>query len=169
LIVIEGSSPRIMVRPAALEDASMLGRLGALLVKLHHDFDPTRFIAATPRTLDLYGEFLDAQRRREDAVVLVAEGGGMVVGYAYATLEGNDFMALRGPAGVLHDLVVDPACRRQGIGRLLVEATREELTARGAPRLVLSTAAKNKAAQRLFAALGFRATMIEMTLDMEAS
>jgi GNAT superfamily N-acetyltransferase len=31
-------------------------------------------------------------------------------------------MALRGPAGVLYDLVVDPAHRRQGIGTALLEA-----------------------------------------------
>ncbi|WP_028967933.1 GNAT family N-acetyltransferase [Sphingomonas phyllosphaerae] len=165
--MIEGPFSTITIRPAASADASILGRLGALLVTLHHDFDPTRFIAPTQRTPDLYAAFLDTQRQREDAIVLVAESEGMVAGYTYATLDGNDFMALRGPAGVLHDLIVDPAHRRQGIGRLLAEAARAELTSKGAPRLVLSTAAKNEAARRLFEALGFRATMIEMTVDME--
>jgi ribosomal protein S18 acetylase RimI-like enzyme len=52
-------------------------------------------------------------------------------------------MALRGPAGVVYDLVVDPAHRRQGIGRILLDATLEILKARGAPRVVLSTAERN--------------------------
>lgn len=154
------------VRPAEAADVPMLGRLGALLVELHHQFDATRFIAPTQRTSDLYAGFLDGQRQRDGAVVLVAEVEGSVAGYAYATLEGRDPMALRGPAGLLHDLMVDLAHRRKGIGRLLVEATRAELIRRGAPRLVLSTAAKNEGAQRLFATLGFRATMIEMTFDL---
>jgi ribosomal protein S18 acetylase RimI-like enzyme len=66
---------------------------------------------------------------------------------------------------VLHDIVVDPDHRREGVGRLLLDATLAWLDARGAPRIVLSTAERNEAAQRLFAAAGFRRTMIEMTRE----
>jgi RimJ/RimL family protein N-acetyltransferase len=38
-----------------------------------------------------------------------------------------------------------------------------ELEALGAPRIVLSTMVRNESAQRLFAAVGFRPTMLEMT------
>ena len=76
-------------------------------------------------------------------------------------------MSLRGPAGVVYDLVVDPAHRRQGIGRMLLDATLEALKARGAPRVVLSTAERNIAAQRLFDRAGFRRTMIEMTRELD--
>ena len=75
-------------------------------------------------------------------------------------------MSLRGPAGVLHDIVVDPAHRAQGIGRMLLDATLSALDARGAPRVVLSTAERNESAQRLFARAGFRRTMIEMTREL---
>jgi ribosomal protein S18 acetylase RimI-like enzyme len=156
----------VLIRTALERDADDLGRLGALLVAVHNDFDPSRFIPATAETPALYANFLDAKRKAADAVLLVADDAGVVVGYAFAEIEGIDFMALRGPAGVLHDLIVDPACRGRGIGRLLVGAVRGELTARGTPRLVLSTAAKNVDAQALFAAIGFRPTMIEMTLDL---
>jgi hypothetical protein len=36
----------IRIRHATRADLIPLGRLGALLVKTHHDFDPKRFIAA---------------------------------------------------------------------------------------------------------------------------
>jgi ribosomal protein S18 acetylase RimI-like enzyme len=75
-------------------------------------------------------------------------------------------MSLRGPAGVFHDIVVDPAHRGQGIGRVLLDAAIAALTARGAPRVVLSTAERNEPAQRLFASAGFRRTMIEMTREL---
>jgi RimJ/RimL family protein N-acetyltransferase len=39
------------------------------------------------------------------------------------------------------------------------------LAERGAPRIILSTAKRNEAAQRLFARHGFRPTMIEMTRE----
>ena len=159
-------APACIVRPAAPADLPALGRLGALLVRVHHGFDPERFIPATPRTEDGYAAFLGAQLREPDVVVLVAEREGEVLGYAYAGVEGNDYMALRGPAGVLYDLVVDPARRREGIGRMLLDATLAELVTRGAPRLVLSTAERNDAAQRLFVSAGFRRTMIEMTREL---
>ena len=159
------SLPAVSIRPAAPADVEALGRLGALLVRVHHDFDPDRFIAATPQTEQAYGSFLGRQLDEPDIVLLVAERDGEVVGYAYAAVEGNDFLALRGPAGVLHDIVVDPGHRGQGVGRALLDATLEALEAKGVPRVVLSTAERNESAQRLFARAGFRRTMIEMTRE----
>ncbi|HEX4199748.1 MAG TPA: GNAT family N-acetyltransferase [Caulobacteraceae bacterium] len=155
----------ITIRGARPDDAPDLGRLGALLVKVHHEFDPDRFVAPGPGTERGYGGFLAGQLDRKDIIVLVAEQQGAVLGYAYAGLEGNDWMALRGPAGVIYDLVVDPAHRRQGIGRRLLEAAVETLSVRGAPRFLLSTAARNETAQKLFESAGFRRTMIEMTRE----
>lgn len=159
------SSPDVVIRPAAPADAEALGRLGALLVRTHHDFDPRRFIPATPRTEHSYGSFLGTQLDEPSIVLLVAERDGEVVGYTYSGIEGYDYMSLRGPAGVLHDIVVDPSHRGQGVGRLLLDATLEALEAKGAPRVVLSTAERNESAQRLFARAGFRRTMIEMTRE----
>ncbi|HEY7386796.1 MAG TPA: GNAT family N-acetyltransferase [Beijerinckiaceae bacterium] len=156
----------VKVRPASSADIPALGRLGALLVSLHHEFDPERFIAATPATARAYADFLDTEIRRTDAIVLVAERSDVVLGYAYAGLEGNDYMALRGPAGVLYDLVVDPAHRGKGIGRVLLDAALAALSERGAARVVISTAERNEAAQRLFASAGFRRTMVEMTREL---
>ena len=90
-----------------------------------------------------------------------------MVGYSYAGVEGNDYMSLRGPAGVVYDIVVDPAHRQQGIGRVLLDATLDALKAKGAPRAILSTADKNEAAQHLFDRGGFRRTMIEMTRELD--
>ena len=74
-------------------------------------------------------------------------------------------MALRGPAGVLHDILVDPARRRHGVGQQLLEAALAYVRSRGLSQIVLATAERNEAAQRFFASVGFRRTMIEMTRD----
>jgi ribosomal protein S18 acetylase RimI-like enzyme len=158
-----------MIRPAAPADLKAIGRLGALLVRTHHDFDPDRFIAVTPQTENAYVSFLGAQLDEPKIIILVAEREGEVVGYTYAGVEGNDYMSLRGPAGVLYDIVVDAAHRGHGVGRALLDATLEALKAKGAPRVVLSTAERNESAQRLFARAGFRRTMIEMTRESGAS
>lgn len=158
-------SPDIVIRPATPADAPALGRLGALLVAVHHGFDPQRFISPGPGTERGYGEYLSSQINAPDMVVLVAEQDGEVVGYAYGGVEGVDWMALRGPAGALYDLVVDPAQRRRGVGRRLLDAAVAALMEKGAPRVVLSTADRNAGAQALFAEAGFRRTMVEMTFD----
>jgi ribosomal protein S18 acetylase RimI-like enzyme len=160
-------TPAASIRPAARADLPAIGRLGALLVRMHHDFDPERFIAATPQTEHGYASFLGTELEEPNVVVLVAERDGEVLGYTYAGVEGRDYMSLRGPAGVLYDIVVDPAHRGYGVGRMLLDATLVALKARGAPRVVLSTAERNESAQRLFARAGFRRTMVEMTRELE--
>ena len=157
----------VSVRPAQDGDADALGRLGALLVAEHHDFDPQRFIAPLPDLAERYGSFLASRIGRPDMFVLVAERDGKVVGYAFGGMEGNDYMALRGPAGVLYDLVVDPAHRRQGVGSRLLDAALADLQRLGAPRAVLFTAEKNRVAQAMFARADFRRTMIEMTRELD--
>jgi len=158
----------VTIRDARPADATALGVLGAELVRVHHGFDPLRFLEPRAGTAEGYGNFLRSQLGDPATVVLVAEHDGVLVGYAYAGFEDVDYMSLRGPAGVLHDVVVTPAKRGTGIGRRLVEAVLARLAAGGAPRVVLSTAERNAAAQALFAALGFRRTMVEMTRELGA-
>src|SRR6476646_4876661 len=156
----------ILIRPATRADVPTLGRLGAMLVRTHHDFDPARFIPASSQTEAGYGSFLGTQLDTPSVGVFVAEDDGEVIGYTYSGLEGRDYMSLRGPAGVLYDIVVDPEHRRSGVGRALLDATVASLKTRGAPMVVLSTAERNEPAQRLFAGAGFRRTMIEMTREL---
>ncbi len=156
----------VTIRPAVPADMKAVGRLGAMLIEEHFDFDPDRFIPVTPESPQRYGAFLGTQLERDNIVVLAAESDGNVVGYTYAGVEGFDYMSLRGPAGVLYDIVVDPAFRGRGIGRMLLDATIAALKVRGEPRIVLSTAEKNETAHRFFARAGFRRTMIEMTLNL---
>ncbi|MDT4859264.1 Mycothiol acetyltransferase [compost metagenome] len=158
----------ITIRAARDEDVPVLGKYGSDLMALHHQWDPNRFIATGTGTKASYARWLRSQLEKPDVVVLAAEQEEMIVGYAYAALEGYDYMALRRPAGVVHDLFVDPEKRNQGVGRMLLDAVIAELQGRGADLVVLSTAHRNEAAQRLFAAAGFRPTMVEMTLNAKA-
>ncbi len=157
----------VTIRPATPGDMEILGGFGALLVALHHELDAKRFIEPGKTTPQRYGHFLKSQLAQPDVIVLVAEAQGRLLGYAYAASEGFDYMSLRGPAGLIHDLFVDPASRRRGIGRLLMEAAMAGLKSMGCERFVLSTAHRNEAARNLFAAMGFRPTMVEMTREAD--
>jgi ribosomal-protein-alanine N-acetyltransferase len=63
--------------------------------------------------------------------------------------------ALAGEAEVL-TLAVDPARRRQGTGRALLDRFLQEAAARGAESAFLEVAEDNAAARALYAAAGFR-------------
>jgi ribosomal protein S18 acetylase RimI-like enzyme len=168
VVPFDSSSPEIIIRSATSADVPALGALGAELVRSHHDFDGKRFMAPTTHTAQGYASFLGSQLRNTETIILVAEHAGKVIGYTYSGIEGVDWMSLRGPAGVVHDIVVDRDFRGQGIGLRLLDATLREIEARGVPQVVLHTAALNAPAQRLFTRAGFRQTMVEMTREAEA-
>lgn len=153
------------IRPAERRDLPVLGRLGVALVRMHHGLDPQRFIAPDDHSGAGYARFLASVLDDPDSVVLVAEKDGAVVGYVYAGLEPHSWRDLRGPAGFIHDVFVEEPARGHGHATHLLEAVADHLEGRGAPRLVLATAARNSAALRLFERLGFRHTMIELTRE----
>jgi ribosomal protein S18 acetylase RimI-like enzyme len=158
--------PGFSIRRADTPDLPALGQLGASLVRQHHGFDEARFMAPLPQLEQGYAWFLGTQLREEGVVIFVAEAApGEVVGYVYAGIEPQSWKELRDAAGFIHDVVVDPGSRRRGIASALLEAAADWLEAAGAPRIMLWTAEKNPTAQRLFAALGFRRTMVEMTRE----
>jgi ribosomal protein S18 acetylase RimI-like enzyme len=156
-----------LVRPATPADLPALGRLAAQLVRQHHGFDPARFFLIEPIE-EGYARWLGHELAQEGSVILVAEQEGVVVGYAYGSLKERDWNALLDACGAIHDVFIDAAARRGGVATRLVVATIERLTALGAPRVVLSTAARNEPAQRFFERLGFRRTMIEYTRERDA-
>jgi GNAT superfamily N-acetyltransferase len=159
-------SPDVRIRPAADADVPALGRLGASLMRLHYAFDMQRFLTPPGNPEEGYGWFLASQLRDAEAAVFVAERGDAVVGYVYAGLEPQSWKELREAAGFIHDVVVDDGHRGSGIATALIEAASGWLKAHGAPRVILWTAERNHAAQRLFEQSGFRRTMIEMTREL---
>jgi len=159
-------SDAIAIRRATKADLPALGRLGALLLRTHYQFDPLRFMAPGSHPEEGYAWFLGTQLREDDVVVFVAERGAEILGYVYAALEPQSWKELREACGFIHDVAVAEGARRSGVATALMEAAIEWLRERGAPRVVLGTAQANQGAQRLFDRLGFRRTMVEMTREL---
>jgi GNAT superfamily N-acetyltransferase len=156
----------VTIRRAEKRDLEAVGRLGAMLMHVHYAFDPQRFLAPGDSAEKGYARFLGGVLGSEEAVVFVAEHDGDVAGYVYAELEPLSWKELRGPAGFIHDILVVESSRRSGVAVKLMQAAIDWLRDHGAPRVILGTAAKNASAQTLFRTLGFRDTMIEMTLEL---
>ncbi len=160
-----GGERAVIVRPAREADVPALGRLAAALVAFHVAIDPLRFMNIENAEVG-YGRWLGKESADPEALVLVAEREGAVVGYAYARLEPKSYNELREACAVLHDILVAPEARGTGAGEALLRAVAREMKARGAPRLLLLTAKDNVTAQRLFAKVGFETTMLEMKLEL---
>jgi ribosomal protein S18 acetylase RimI-like enzyme len=156
----------LTIRPAVDSDLEALGRMGAMLMRAHHAFDSRRFMSPGLDPEKGYAWFLSTQLGQDDAAVLVAERDGMVIGYVYAGLEPLSWKELRDAAGFIHDIAVDERARGAGVAGALIDAAFDWLRTHGAPRVLLWTAEQNTVAQRVFAAQGFRRTMIEMTREL---
>ena len=152
----------MVIRAATPADLPRVAELAGELVRMHHAVDPARFLLPE-RVEEGYAWWLERELARAGAAVVVATMGEQIIGYAYGTREGRDWNALLDEHGAIHDVFVTASARRSGAGRKLVHAIIDELSRRGAPRIVLSTMIANEPAQRLFAACGFRPTMLEMT------
>jgi len=157
----------VTIRNAERSDLEALGRLGAMLMQTHFAFDRQRFLAPGAEAESGYAWFLGNMLGSSGNCVLVAEDEGAVVGYVYAALEPLSWKELRGPAGFIHDVAVAEEARNAGVAAKLMEAAIEWLRERKAPRVILWTAASNEVAHTLFRRLGFRDTMIEMTMELD--
>jgi ribosomal protein S18 acetylase RimI-like enzyme len=155
----------IEIRPARPEDLGQVSKLAAALVRLHHKWDPKRFMLIEPLEQG-YHRFFSSQLGDADVVLLVATRDEAIVGYIYGGMEARNWNALLDRCGAVHDIHVDEAVRKQGVASQLMEAACAKLKSLGAQRVVLMSAQANAEGQRLFEKLGFRRTMVEMTREL---
>src|SRR5207237_180194 len=95
-----------------------------------------------------------------DALVLVAELDGRVVGYAVARRR-------RPRAAHLHDLYVRPEARRRAVAKELLGAVAATMRDRGVEVLTLSVDLTNAVARTVYRRLGFREDSIRLIAELE--
>lgn len=154
-----------VIRDMTTADLGAVSLLAEQLVLLHHHWDSTRFFT-TPDVAQGYHRFFQSQLGAEGLVLLTAEVGGEVAGYLYGTAEGRDWTKLLHPHGAVHDLFVAEKFRGHGVAQALMKEASVRFHRLGAKQLVLYSASTNVEGQALFRKLGYRATMVEMTLDL---
>ena len=89
----------------------------------------------------------------EDASVFVAEIDGQIAGAASLWIQPR--LNWTSPQAWIPDLYVDPAFRRQGAARGLLDACAEEARTRGCHVLVLESGHHRAEAHRLYESFGF--------------
>jgi ribosomal protein S18 acetylase RimI-like enzyme len=87
-------------------------------------------------------------------MVLIAESGGEIVGFAFSKLVSPDYVVDTGPVAELEVLVVLPERRGEGIGEALTRRTYELLRERGARTVLIEVIAGNESALRFYERFG---------------
>ncbi|HLV57889.1 MAG TPA: GNAT family N-acetyltransferase [Natronosporangium sp.] len=97
-----------------------------------------------------------ARAKAGDLLVAEDQSTGALVGAVLFVLPGSRYAELARPGdGELRMLAVDPAAQRRGVGEALVRACLDLAADRGCRAVVISTRDVARAAQRLYARLGF--------------
>jgi ribosomal protein S18 acetylase RimI-like enzyme len=156
------------VRKMTSADVDAVGILAGRLVRMHHTYDPQRFLKPIDPERG-YARWFGTQVEVDDAILLVAEDDDGIAGYVYARMEPRSYNELIDAHAKLHDIFVDDRARKQGTGEALLRETFRISKEKGAPRVVLITATQNEEAHRLFKRMGFRTTMLEMTCELESA
>ncbi|MGY0506029.1 N-acetyltransferase family protein [Luteimonas sp. e5] len=131
------------VRQAELEDVDALVPL----------FDAFRQFYDQPSDLTRARNWLRARIGANESVVLLAERGEELVGFAqlypmYSSVQTSSIW-------VLNDIYVPPEKRRMGIAKALLKAAVEYARNDGASRLQLETGRRNEAARALYRDAGW--------------
>ncbi len=132
----------IETRIATLDD---LDELAAL-------FDNYRRFYGRPEDLQSSRAFIRDRLQSSDSIVFVAETTRLI-GFSQLYPIFSSVSVQR--VYLLNDLFVAPDFRRHGVGRLLLNASRDFAKESGALRLELATAKDNMTAQRLYESVGY--------------
>ena len=155
-----------VIRDMTAGDLDAVSLLAEQLVLLHHSWDRTRFFT-TPDIARGYHRYFGSQLQEKGVLLLTAEVDGVVAGYLFGTLESRDWAKLLDAHGAVHDIFVAADQRKQGVAQALMAEGKVRFAQLGAKQVVLYSAASNVEGQALFKRLGYRPTMVEMTLDLK--
>lgn len=129
-------------------------------------FNAYRQFYAQPDDIALAITFLGERMARQESVILVAEDQtGVMLGFCQ--IYPSFCSVIAAPIGVLYDLYVAPAARKQGAGKVLLLAAAQHAKAKGMQRLDLTTARTNVQAQSLYTSLEWKRDDIFLAYNLE--
>jgi len=145
------------IRPASEGDLRLAAEL----------FDGYRQFYGQLTDYSLAEAFLRDRFANNDSVVLLATEPQSGEGFGFVQLYPSFSSVAARRIWILNDLFVTPAARRRGVGRALLEASREFAASTGAKRLVLSTAATNAEARALYESCGYKRDEVFLVYKLE--
>jgi ribosomal protein S18 acetylase RimI-like enzyme len=162
----------MQIRQATVEDVPLVLPMVARIAALHESWDAAKYgYRANPE--EMYRRWLAARARDARSVFFVAERTDAMLGdvpflvaFLVGTVEREIPIYRLEQFGFIHDLWIEPEYRHEGIGRQMVMLAIERFREIGVTQIRTDTAAYNDAARALFSACGFRASTIEMLIEI---
>ncbi len=152
----------MLIRSATPQDVPAVLPMVRAICALHEARDPQRF-GYLPDVVDRYARWLPERARDPRSVLLVAQGDDdTLAGFVVGTVEPDIPIYRVRECGLIHDLWVEPADRRHGVGKLLALEALERFAQIGVSQVRLDTGAFNDPARAMFAKCGFRESVVEM-------
>jgi ribosomal protein S18 acetylase RimI-like enzyme len=139
----------------------MVGKICAL----HEKWDAAKY-GYLPHPEEKYRRWLGSRATDERSVLLVADRQPGIVAFLVGTAETEIPIYRLSEYGFIHDLWVEENYRHEGIGRQMVMLAVERFKKMGVKQVRLDTAAANEVARGVFKSCGFRASSIEMLLEI---
>lgn len=117
-------------------------------------FDAYRQFYGEPGDVGRARQWLRERLRFGESAVLVAQRAGMLAGFTQLYPMYSSVRTAR--TWILNDLYVDPAARRNGVGRALLDAAASFARDDGATAISLETMQDNAAARALYRTAGWQ-------------
>jgi ribosomal protein S18 acetylase RimI-like enzyme len=153
------------IRPATPDDIAFILPMVDKVESMHEAWDPAKYgFRDVPSKM--YKRWLTARTTDPRSVFLVAEREGKLVAFLVGTVDQEIPIYRVTEYGFIQDLWVEEAYRHEGIARQMVMLAIERFREIGVPQVRLDVSEKNLAAQKLFAACGFRPSVIEMLVEL---
>ncbi len=157
----------VVIRQVAPRDEQALARMWQELTDYHVALDP-RLPGATPGAAARYAARLLERRDDPYTRAFVAEVGGQVIGYVLgAVIDLHPDLFDHVDSGFIADIYVDPAYRRQGVARQLVDRINRWFAEQGVRHTEWQVAAANTEGIRFWEAINGRAIMVRMRVDLD--
>ncbi|MDR3313597.1 MAG: GNAT family N-acetyltransferase [Oscillospiraceae bacterium] len=155
----------MIIRPASRSDYAEYVRLERQIAQMHCDAMPGVFKPVADRSEKEFCKLL----KDADWALLVAAQGATLLGIALSHVREQGESATQKASRILelNSLCVDEACREQGIGTQLIDATKKLAKERGLTRLELNVWGFNEGARRLYEREGFGLMRTWMGIDVE--
>lgn len=155
---------KIIIRPAVREDAAEWVRLKQQIQDIHVKNDPSRFASMhDDEILQQYSQLIQAEKTS----VWVAVQDGRIAGYMIIQEKASvQPCHLPYTSLLIDEICVDEACRRQGIGRSLIDHARDIAALQNMKEVTLTVWNFNKEAVAFYQSIGMRLDHFRMSLPV---
>lgn len=152
---------QIDTRKANLNDLPTLLKYEQAIIAAERPFDT----CLAPDPISYYD--LSALIASNDAEVIVACDGNIIVGAGYAQKRASKSYTTHQYHAYFGFMYVDPSCRGQGVNQLIVSDLKKWAVAQKLAHCKLHVYSDNDAAIKAYIKTGFSSNLVEMTLNLD--